>query len=133
LERDRLLGGFHQHGDFAGLAGDWVVEAQADLKQGRADFMAMIREEMEDLGPNGKPLPSAATYHLKVENSAGATEADAKDSQSPYRQAVRKRPGCFASTPSPFRKKSGRKSPTLAQEGVAGESEERRHHLGQPH
>jgi S1-C subfamily serine protease len=93
LERDRLLGGFHQHGDFSGLAGDWVIEAQADLKQGKADFLAMIREELEDLGPNGKPLPSAATYHLKVETLPALPEADSKDSQSPYRQAVRKAAG----------------------------------------
>jgi S1-C subfamily serine protease len=89
-ERDRLLAGFHQHGEFSGLAGDWIVEAQAELKQGKTDFLATIREEMEDLGPNGKPLPSAATYHLKAETLPPLPEADAKDKQSAYRQAIRK-------------------------------------------
>jgi S1-C subfamily serine protease len=89
-ERDRLLAGFHQHGEFSSLAGDWIVEAQAELKQGKTDFLATIREELEDLGPNGKPLPSAVTYHLKVELLPPLPEADAKDSQSAYRQAIRK-------------------------------------------
>jgi S1-C subfamily serine protease len=92
-ERDRLLGGFHQHGEFSGLAGDWIVEAQADLKQGKTDFLASIREEQEDLGPNGKPLPGVNTYHLKVESLPPLPDADAKDSQSAYRQAVRKADG----------------------------------------
>src|SRR6266851_4158529 len=91
--RERLMGGFHQHGEFTGLAGDWIVEAQAELKQGRTDFLASIREEMEDLGPNGKPLPGASTYHLKVELLPPLPDADAKDSQSAYRQAVRKAAG----------------------------------------
>src|SRR5713226_8283410 len=119
LERDRLLGGFHQHGDFTGLAGDWVIEAQADLKQGRADFLAMIREELEDLGPNGKPLPSAATYHLKVETLPALPEADAKDNQSPYRQAVRKAAGLLRQHAKSFPQEVwAEESDALLKEGV---------------
>src|SRR5437899_2982473 len=44
-ERDRHLAGFHQHGEFSNLAGDWIIEGQVELKQGKTDFMATVREE----------------------------------------------------------------------------------------
>jgi hypothetical protein len=88
--REHLLAAFLQHGEFSSRTGEWMLEAQADLKKGKTDFQAVIREEQEDLGPNGKPLAGASTYHLKAETLPPLPEADAKDKQSPYRQAVRK-------------------------------------------
>jgi serine protease Do len=90
LERDRLLAAFHKSGDFTPLAGDWVLDGQADIKQKQGAFSIAIREELDERGPGGKPLPSEGTYHLKAETLPPLPDMDPNDAKVPLRETVRK-------------------------------------------
>ncbi|HEV3205263.1 MAG TPA: hypothetical protein VGY77_12800, partial [Gemmataceae bacterium] len=88
VERDRLLAEFRKHGDFSAATGTWAFEAQAaDAKKTPADVKGTIGEEMEDKGPEGKPLAREGTYHLKGE--ALPDLPDAKEDTTPLRKTVR--------------------------------------------
>jgi hypothetical protein len=50
LERDRLLRAFRSHGDFTGLTGEWVLEAEGDVKGSKKPVKYVIREEKDKDG-----------------------------------------------------------------------------------
>jgi S1-C subfamily serine protease len=85
VERDRLWIAFKRHGDFAAVLGDWTIEGKSDKN---IEVKLAIREEMDDKGPDGKPIARDGTYHLKPEMlfdlPAGA------DDESELRGAVRR-------------------------------------------
>ncbi len=85
LERDRLWAAFQKHGDFSSVLGDWVIEAVNDKNN---EVKVAIREEMDDKGPDGKPIAREGTYHLKADM---LPELPAEgDSESELRAAVRR-------------------------------------------
>jgi S1-C subfamily serine protease len=109
LERDRLWTSFRKSGDFTPLAGDWLFEGQADLKQNKTAFSIAIREELDERSraasvserngraANGGERNKAAsagersgTYHLKAESLPALPAMDPNDSKNPLREAVRK-------------------------------------------
>jgi hypothetical protein len=61
LERDRLLTGFRKQGDFSTLTGDWVVEAEAEVKNRKTDSRLIVREERDK---DGKADRTLVTLHL---------------------------------------------------------------------
>lgn len=61
LERDRLLAAVRKQGDFGTLTGDWVVEAEAEVKQRKTDSRLSIREEA---GQDGKTPRTLVTLQL---------------------------------------------------------------------
>jgi S1-C subfamily serine protease len=87
VERDRLLAEFRKHGDFSKVLGDWSFDATSDKK---ADVKLVIREEMEDRGPDGKVAAREGTYHLKADMVPEIPAASEKSAETPLRQAVRK-------------------------------------------
>src|SRR5262249_16737081 len=52
--------------------------------------MLAIREELDDKGPDGKPVAREGTYHLKVETLLELPAIKDKAEETPFRQAVRK-------------------------------------------
>jgi len=88
VERDRLLAEFRKHGDFSAATGPWTFDAMAaDAKKITTDVKVTLSEEMEDKGPDDKPLIREGTYHLKSESLPDLP--DAKEDTTPLRKAVR--------------------------------------------
>jgi S1-C subfamily serine protease len=53
-ERDRLLAGFHKHGDFTNLGKNWTAETEDEVKGKKSQGQFSITEEKDD--KNSKPL-----------------------------------------------------------------------------
>jgi S1-C subfamily serine protease len=90
VERDRLMTAFRKHGDFASASGDWNLEAMSDKK---AEVKVVIREELDDRTPDGKPVAREGTYHLKPDMLPELPAAAADSEEPPFRQAIRKAVG----------------------------------------
>jgi S1-C subfamily serine protease len=86
VERDRLLAAFRKQGDFASALGDWSLEAASEQK---ADLKLVIREEMDDRGPEGQPIAREGTYHLKPDMLPELPAVEANQKETPFRQSVR--------------------------------------------
>lgn len=50
LERDRLLTAARKRGDFATVGGDWTIDGEMEVRQGRADATVTIRDEKDASG-----------------------------------------------------------------------------------
>jgi S1-C subfamily serine protease len=90
-ERDRLMTGFHKHGDFSALSGDWVMTADVELNGKRTVAELAVREVLEDRGPDGRPVARVGTYHLRPETLLTLPDSDNPPAdESKVRKAVRK-------------------------------------------
>jgi S1-C subfamily serine protease len=89
VERDRLMADFRKHSDFATILGDWSFEAQS----GKTDVKVVIREELADKGPDGKPAVHDTTYHLRADMLPELPKTDSPQDEAPFRQAIRQASG----------------------------------------
>jgi hypothetical protein len=76
LEQDRLLKGFHKHGDFSALAGNWSLEGTIRLKKLRTESRAKIDIMEEKDGQSTKPV-----IRLKIDDFPYVLEPFKKDQE----------------------------------------------------
>jgi S1-C subfamily serine protease len=61
LELERLLKAFRTHGDFSGKTGEWVIEADGEVKNKKTTVKWVIREEKD---AQGKEIRTVVRYSL---------------------------------------------------------------------
>lgn len=89
-EQSRLWAQIVKNGDFSKGAGNWLIDAEADIKQRRSPLKIVIREEEQHADASGKPTTREWTYHLNPKTLPAAPEEESQDDQTPLRKSVRK-------------------------------------------
>jgi S1-C subfamily serine protease len=68
IERDRLLADFKSLGDFSTVAGAWEIVGEGELKQGKSDLQATIRDEASSTGSTRTLVVSALGHaHFQLD------------------------------------------------------------------